>query len=134
MEGKKSFLAHEFSVNLVKYHPNGKYLLSGGRDAHLKIWDIKNDYELVKSIPAHNYAIYSIAFSPDNKLFATASRDKTFKLWDAENFDFLLRVNKENFDGHVNSVNAIFWSNYNNYLISAGDDRTIMLWEVFLNK
>ena len=130
LEEKRNFQGHKLAANVVKYHPNGKYLLSGGRDAHLNIWDAENDYQLAQSIPGHNYAIYSIVFSPDGKLFATASRDKTFKIWNAETFEFLVRVNKENFDGHMNSVNKLFWSSYKNYLISAGDDRTIMVWEV----
>src|SRR6185295_8753407 len=57
LEEKKTFIAHQLSANIVTYSPGGKLLLTGGRDAHLKIWDVK-DYELIKSIPAHNYAIY----------------------------------------------------------------------------
>lgn len=126
----KSFKAHELSSNTVAWHPNGQHLVTGGRDAHIKIWDISNDYMLVRSIPAHNYAVYGITFSPDKKLFATASRDKTMKLWNAEDATFLLRVNKEKYDAHTHSVNAVFWSSFNDYLISAGDDRSIIVWSV----
>ena len=102
-------------------------ILTGGRDAHLNIWDAKS-YTLIKSIPAHNYAIYDIVFSPDAKLFATASRDKTVKIWDAETFELQVRINKENYDGHVNSVNKLLWTD--KYLVSTGDDRAVMVWEV----
>lgn len=123
-----NFTAHKMAVNVVKFHSSGKFLFSGGKDAHLNIWDDK--YELVISIPAHNYAIYSIVFSPDGKFFATASRDKTFKIWDAKTFDLLLRVNKEKYDAHINSVNKLLWTNYNDYLISTGDDRAVMVWKI----
>ena len=127
---KKILKGHidDFSVNTVCYHPNGKYLLSGSRDAYLNVWDIENDYTLIHHIPAHNYAIYSIFFSPDKKFFATGSRDKTIKIWDAENFDLLLRIDKSQHEGHTHSVNKILWSDFNNYLISTGDDKTIMVW------
>ncbi len=125
---RKVFTAHNMSANVVKFHPSGTFLLSGGKDAHLNIWN--KEYELVKSIPAHNYAIYSIVFSPEGNYFATASRDKTFKIWDADSLDLLLRVNKEKFDGHINSVNKLLWSPHNDYLISTGDDRAIMVWEI----
>lgn len=125
-----SFEAHRLSANAVKYHPDGKHLITGGKDAHLNIWNIADNYRIVQSIPAHNYAIYSIEFSPDNKLFATASRDKTIKIWDARTFELLLRIDKSHFNGHINSVNKLLWSKYKNYLISAGDDRTIMVWEI----
>lgn len=129
MEEKIRFAAHELSANCVSYHPRESLLLSGGRDAHLKIWDYKSG-TLVESIPGHNYAIYSISFSPDASLFATGSRDKTVKIWDAETFDFLVRIDKEKFQGHLNSVNKVLWTPHKNYLLSTGDDRSIMVWDV----
>jgi WD40 repeat protein len=129
LEEKHVFAAHRLSANIAKYSPDKKFILSGGRDAHLNIWDAKS-YTLIKSIPAHNYAIYDIAFSPDGKLFATASRDKTLKIWDAGTLELLARINKENYEGHHNSVNKLLWSTYNNYLISTGDDRAIMVWDI----
>lgn len=127
LEEKKTFTAHTLSANVVCYSPDGSLILTGGRDAHLNIWDSKN-FSLIKNIPAHNYAIYDIVFSPDNELFATASRDKTIKIWDAETFELQARINKENFDGHVNSVNKLLWME--DYLVSTGDDRAVMVWEV----
>ena len=129
MTEKISFKAHELSANTVMYHPSNDLLLSGGRDAHLNIWDAKS-YHLLQSIPAHNYAVYGIEFSPDGRLLATASRDKTIKIWDAESFEILARIDKEKYQGHLNSVNKILWTSYQNYLISAGDDRSIMVWEI----
>lgn len=128
MQETRQFHAHELAANVVCWNPEGTVLLSGGRDAHLKAWDAKNDFQLLQDIPAHNYAIYSIAFSPDGKLFATASRDKTVKIWKAENQQLLLRINKEKQDGHINSVNKVIWTAEG--LVSTGDDRAIILWEI----
>lgn len=129
-EQKIEFEAHKMAANCVRFSPDGRFLLSGGRDAHLNIWDVKDGYNIMKSIPAHNFAIYDIVFSPDGKLFATASRDKTLKIWDSQSFELLMRVNKEKQDGHVNSVNKLLWTKEPQFLISAGDDRSIMVWEV----
>ena len=129
LDYKKDFIGHGLASNVVRYSPDGKFLLTGGRDAHLNIWQVGN-YELVKSIPAHNWAIYDIAFSPDATLFATASRDKTIKIWDAKTFQLLKRITNENFDAHTHSVNKLIWSTYNNYLVSVGDDRLVMVREV----
>ena len=132
MKEKNNFAAHQFSANAVKFHPDGIHILSGGKDAHLNIWGMREGENpiLEMSIPAHNYAIYSIAFHPNNRLFATGSRDKTIKIWDSETFEFLARINKENYDGHINSVNKIYWSQYNSILVSTGDDRAIIGWEI----
>jgi WD40 repeat protein len=117
---------HE-SVNALCFHRYLNVLLSGGRDALLNIWNT-NDFSLIDSIPAHNYAIYAIAFSPHDSFFATASRDKTIKLWDGESFEFRLRIDKEKFDGHQFSVNALLWMG--NFLISGSDDKKIICWKV----
>jgi WD40 repeat protein len=116
------------SCNCLIYHPNDKYMISGGRDAHLRVWDIENDYTMVKAIPAHNFAIYDIKFLEGVNMFATASRDKTIKLWAGDDLDFILRINKEQYDGHVNSVNKLYWERSKQLLVSASDDRSLMVW------
>lgn len=137
MRETNNWFAHELAANCVCWHPEGKYLLSGGRDAHLKVWDPSKNFELIQDIAAHNYAIYSMVFSPDarpddpvgrGKYFATASRDKTVKIWNAENRELLLRINKEKQDGHLNSVNKVIWTKEG--LVSTGDDRAIILWTI----
>ena len=134
LEYKNDFIAHQLGkkivgANIVRYSPDGKFLLTGGRDAHLNIWSVEN-YELIKSIPAHNWAIYDIVFSPDATLFATASRDKTVKIWDAKTYQILNRITKLNFEAHTHSVNKLIWSTYRNYLVSVGDDKMVMIREV----
>ncbi|MGY8888636.1 MAG: WD40 repeat domain-containing protein, partial [Flavobacteriales bacterium] len=129
LDHKTDFMAHQSAVYVVRYSPDGKFLLTGGKDAHLNIWNVKN-YELVKSIPAHNWAIYDIVFNPDASLFATASRDKTIKIWDAKTYELLKRITKTKFDGHTHSVNKLFWNTCPNYLVSVGDDKMVMVRDV----
>jgi len=134
LEHKNDFIAHQVGekvvgANVVRYSPDGKFLLTGGRDAHLNIWSVEN-YELIKSIPAHNWAIYDIVFNPDATLFATASRDKTIKIWDAKTYQVLKRITKLNFEAHTHSVNKLIWSTFRNYLVSVGDDKIVMIREV----
>ena len=121
---------HENSVFSVCFSPDGKYLLSGSRDAHLRVWDVGKKYELSHALPAHLFTINSIVYHPDGTLFATGSRDKTIKIWDAESFELLKVVDAERLGGHVNSVNKLMWVEHRNYLISCSDDRAIMVWEI----
>ncbi len=126
LQVKSGFIAHQLSTNIVRYTPDGRFLLSGGRDAYLKIWETGSN-TLLKAIPAHNWAIYDIAFSPDGNLFATASRDKTVKIWDTKTFRLIKRITKEHSAGHTFSVNKLLWSNFNNYLVAVGDDKEITI-------
>ncbi len=120
--------AHQNSVFCVQYSPIGSYLLSGGRDAHLNAWDLDNHYMKISSQPAHWFTINAIAFHPEGHLFATGSRDKTIKIWDARNLELVKVLEGPRDGGHFNSVNKVFWSKHQNTLISASDDRTLILW------
>jgi WD repeat-containing protein 61 len=126
---KFSFKAHQYGCNCIAIHPNRRFMLTGGRDAYINVWDMDMQYKMIKAIPAHNFAIYDIAFSPNNALFATASRDKTIKIWDTEHLAFLVRIDADKYDGHVNSLTCILWKN-NQQLVSSGDDRSIMVWKI----
>lgn len=132
MKPLKHWQAHQsgFSVNALCFSPDGKLLLSGSRDAHLNVFEVSDDFKLLNSIPAHNYAIYAIAYHPDKKIFASCSRDKTIKIWNSETFEVLTRIDKLNYDGHVNSVNKIMWHKDSGLLISASDDRSVMVWQI----
>jgi WD40 repeat protein len=122
--------AHENSVFSLCYTLDGTRLLSGGRDAHLKLWDLENEGELLWSSPAHWYTINSIVLDPQGRWFATGSRDKTIKIWDLKTRKLLKVLESVRDRGHVNSVNALLWSNHHNCLISAGDDRSLIVWGV----
>ena len=127
LKEQAAFTANEPSVfSLLQI--NGK-LISGGRDAQLKIWDT-NDYSLIKTIPAHWFTVNHLVLSPDKKLFASASRDKSIKIWDASTFELLKVIDLRHYPAHTHSVNRLLWTPFENLLISAGDDRKIKVWKV----
>ncbi len=121
---------HTLGITSLAYHPTGKYLISGSRDAQLKIWDGIN-YQLNASTPAHMFGIYDIVFHPTLAYFVTASQDKSIKLWDAENFKLYKIISIEKMGiGHTHSINKVAWSHDGNKLISIGDDKKVMVWEL----
>ncbi len=125
---KQTLSGHTNSVFVVRYTPDQRYLVSGGRDAHLRIWDVEKNYQLTQSIVAHMYAINHLDFSPDGRYFATGSMDKSVKIWDAHAFKLLKVLDKARHAGHGTSVNRVLWMNDNETLLSASDDRTISVW------
>jgi WD40 repeat protein len=122
--------AHKNSVFTLCFSPDNKYLLSAGRDAHLKIWNAENGYNLQESIVAHMYAINHVEYSPDGKHFVTCSMDKSIKVWDSKSFKLLKVIDKARHAGHGTSVNKLLWSKYEDFLISCSDDRTISVWDL----
>ncbi|MBP6385290.1 MAG: WD40 repeat domain-containing protein [Pseudarcicella sp.] len=127
---KKVLYYHTNSVFSVFYSNDFKHLVTGGRDAHLRVFDVDNNYELLHDIPAHLFAINSICQSPDMKYIATSSMDKSIKIWDSQTFKLLKVVDKARHAGHGTSINKLIWSKYNQLLISASDDRQIAVWEL----
>ena len=129
-EAKFVLSGHNNSVFAINYSQDHRYLFSGSRDAHLKIWDRQNDYRLMDDIVAHMYAINHITFSPDYNYFVTCSMDKSIKVWDAKAFKLLKVIDKSRHAGHGTSVNKLLWSPFENYLLSASDDRSIAVWDI----
>lgn len=127
---KKEIREHTNSVFSLNYSPDFQYLLSAGRDARLKAWDVQANYELSESIVAHIYAINHIAYRPDGKYFVTGSLDKSIKVWDAGSLRLLKVIDKARHAGHGSSVNKLFWSDYHDQLIACSDDRTISIWDL----
>lgn len=124
-----SWKAHENSVFSLAIHPERKYLLSGGRDAHLNVWDAAAPFNNQQKIPAHNFTINAIVFSPDGRFVMTGSRDKTLKLWDAESLKLLKVIDLLRNKGHKHSVNRLIWLD-DGTILSAGDDRRLIRWKL----
>jgi len=125
---------HKNSVFTGTYHPSGKYLISGGRDAQLLVWDANEGYILRESMAAHLYTINHLVFNKDGKYFVTCSMDKSIKLWNAHNFKLLKVLDKHRHAGHGNSVNKLLWMKYQDLLVSCSDDRTISVWDINLDE
>lgn len=127
---KFAWKAHDKSVFTLRYSPTGEYLLSGSRDARLKVWDVNSAYVQASEIVAHMYAINHIDFSPDGKHFVTCSMDKSIKVWSFETLRLLKVIDKARHAGHGTSVNKLLWTSHHNQLLSASDDRTISSWDI----
>ncbi len=127
---KHELKAHTNSVFTIAYNPDGKLLLTGGRDAHLRVWEVDKQYQERGYLIAHMYTINHITFSPDGDYFATCSMDKSIKLWDAKTFKLLKVIDKVRNASHGTSVNKLFWSAHKNQLVSCSDDRTISVWDI----
>jgi WD40 repeat protein/energy-coupling factor transporter ATP-binding protein EcfA2 len=65
----------------VAFAPDGRALVTTGRDGCAKIWDVEAGGELV-TFRAHEQAIRRIAYAPGGTRIATASDDGSTVVWD----------------------------------------------------
>jgi WD40 repeat protein len=121
---------HKLSVFTLSYDPNTNDLISGSRDAQLKVWSSINQYQLLNSIAAHMFAINSISIAPSKNHFITGSMDKTIKVWDLHTFRLLKVIDRSRHAGHATSVNKVLWTDYKGQMLSCSDDRKISVWDL----
>jgi WD40 repeat protein len=122
-----TFQAHEGGTTAIVFNPiNEHELFSGGKDAHICLWNWRQE-KCLKNIPAHNYVVYDLKVNPSENLLFSASRDKTIKLWNLESMAPIQRLDLKQ-KGHRHSVNALQIIN-DNLIISASDDKRIISWK-----
>jgi WD40 repeat protein len=126
---KRTIAGPANSVFTVAYSPDFRLLLAGGRDAHLRSWDVEADYRPEADIVAHLYALNHLAFSSDGQWLATVSMDKTIKLWEADTLRLRKVIDRARHGGHSTSINKVLWLSANTFA-TASDDRTVAVWEV----
>ena len=122
--------ANQPSVFCMLWQNEGNTLWSGGRDALLHEYVKSNElFTESKRLNAHWYTINHMALSPDKRFLATASRDKTVRIWDSESLELQKSLDKDKDLGHTHSVNRLLWFD-NETLITAGDDKRILVWNI----
>lgn len=119
---------HTSSVMCVAYSPDGKYIISGGKDNAIKIWDVKTGLE-IRTITGHSDFVTSIAFSPDGKHIVSGSWDNTGKIWDIQT-GVEIRTLRWNW-GNVNSV---AYSPDGKFIVSGSHAKTIKIWDAQTGK
>jgi WD40 repeat protein len=113
------------SVNSVCFSSDGEYILSGGTDNIIKLWDIKSG-ELKIQYKNHNDHVTSVCFSPDGTYVLSGSRDRTIRRWET-----ISGKEKKKYEGHIGPgfVNSVCFSPDGKYILSGGGDKTIRLWD-----
>jgi coatomer subunit beta' len=78
---------HQHGVNCVEYFRGGDkpYLVTGGDDMVVKVWDYQTK-QCISTLEGHHNNISSVSFHPDLPLIISTSEDGTVKLWHSATF------------------------------------------------
>jgi WD40 repeat protein len=71
------------AVNSMAFSKDSNWLLSGGGDKIVRLWDLASGRETMSFI-GHTAEVTSVAFSPDDRLVLSGSNDATVRVWNRE--------------------------------------------------
>ncbi|KAI8906880.1 WD40-repeat-containing domain protein [Gorgonomyces haynaldii] len=100
---------------------DGKTLVSGSKDATVKVWRKNDQFELVETFKGHTGPVSAVAVS--EKYFITASHDRTIKKWDFKKAQFTIV-------GHDKDIQSLDIAPNDKLFCSAGLDKLAKLWSV----
>jgi WD40 repeat protein len=79
----RTLRGHDGLVWTISFSPDGRWLVSGGQDSIVRVWDTASGVE-VRKLSRHKAPVRSVAFSPCGRWLASASEDRTVILWNAK--------------------------------------------------
>jgi WD40 repeat protein len=72
--------AHGRHAQAVRFTKDGKLLVSVGRDARVRLWEVPG-FSAAGAFEGHKNSVNSLSFTPNEQLLATGSTDGTVRLW-----------------------------------------------------
>ena len=126
---------HVGAVSAVAFaRKSGSFLVSGGADKLLKIWDIASlsldadkpaILKATAAVAAHTKDINAVAVAPNDSVVASASQDRTVKIWQLPSLLPLMTLK-----GHKRGVWSVAFSSVDRAVATASGDKTIKLWSL----
>ncbi|XP_063153255.1 WD repeat and SOCS box-containing protein 1 [Candoia aspera] len=120
-----NLMDHIEVVRHLTFAPDGSLILvSASRDKTLRVWDLKDDGNMMKVLRGHPNWVYSCAFSPDSSILCSVGANKTVLLWDMDKYTLIRKL-----EGHHNDVVACEFSPDGALLATASHDTRVYVWD-----
>lgn len=118
----KCIRGHKKNILSCSLSPDGKRIATASFDKTLKIWDFETGKEL-NSVKVSDHVTNNCAWSPDGKKILAASwKIKIYLASSLKEIGIL--------KGHTRRVNSCQWSSDSKRIASAGDEKTLRIWDV----
>ncbi|XP_062362999.1 WD repeat and SOCS box-containing protein 1 isoform X2 [Cinclus cinclus] len=120
-----NLMDHTEVVRDLTFAPDGSLILvSASRDKTLRVWDLKDDGNMMKVLRGHPNWVYGCAFSPDSSILCSVGASKAVFLWDMDKYSMLRKL-----EGHHNDVVACEFSPDGALLATASYDTRVYVWD-----
>jgi WD40 repeat protein len=126
-------VGHTLGVYCTNFSPDGKKIVTGGRDNNALVWDAASG-KLLRVLRGHSQLISSVQFSPDGKKVLTASLDNLAAVWDISTGKYIgvLQPKRSPY-----SADVLYEASYNadgSLIVTRGSTDGIMIWDALTYK
>ncbi|KAI3387151.1 hypothetical protein SNEBB_007361 [Seison nebaliae] len=109
----------------LAYSGDGQYLLSGGKDRKVQLWN-PTEKLLLNKYGGHTGDVLSVESSKDNYNFISSSVDATISLWDVEEVKTIKKFHSH----HVGRIERINYNSNDSLIVSGGIDNKVSIWDI----
>ena len=120
-------LTHDRQLYRAQFSPDGRFIAAGGQDKFVHLWELEREGNSRKSFDAHRAWVSSLAFHPEEKRLFSADCHGVVHCWDYE-ADGVAKPRWTISTADNNNVRALAVSPDGRYLVSAGDDGIVKVW------
>lgn len=111
----------------IAFSPDGRILVSGGRDSTLRLWGVE-DGQSIHVLDGHTHDVYGLVISADGQWLISAGKDHTVRLWHLPS-----GRNLKTLRGYTGGIHSLNLSADGQMLASSGQNEMIQLWHLQLD-
>eukprot|EP00960_Hanusia_phi_P077656 768724-Hanusia_phi.AAC.7 len=111
-------------VHVVAVSPNGQSVAAGGEESLVAMFKME-DADFERNVTRCSLPIRDLSFSQDSSYLAIASDDSEIKIVNVNNVE-----DCKTLQGHEGGVKSVCFDPKNEFLLSAGSDRSVRVWDV----
>jgi len=120
--------AHTGAVRTIAYSADGAWLMSGGQDNTLRLWNATEGV-LAKTLRGHGSRVMACAFSPDGQQAISGGQDQKLRFWETQDYEEQRALVGRVLRGHADAVLSARFSTDGQRIVTASRDRTASLWD-----
>jgi len=118
---------HRDAITAVEFEATGKFVMTASMDGTIRLYDIANPTNNQKPrFYTYGKPVNDLLAAPNGKTFFVANNGNN----DVESIDFTGKVYQKFAGTHTMPVNCLTLSNSKRLLVTGGNDKSIVIWDI----